>query len=122
MRSARAALLAFGVAVRAVPAPPWAQASPFPIPRELLQPISFAWSGSLEGAAHSLATQLGFTAWTTMASGLPIPRPPPSVDVSISVSATSAADIVAQMNQQAHGRAVVILDSEQRYIQVVYYG
>ncbi len=78
MRNARALLLVAGVAfvTLASAAQARAQESLFPIPRELQQRISFAWNGPLEGAAQSLAIQLGYQAWTTMASGLPIPRPP----------------------------------------------
>ena len=99
-----------------------AQVSLFPIPRDVQRSLSFSWSGPLDGATQSLATHLGYTAWTTMVSGLPIPHPPPAIDVRINVNGASAADIVVLMNQQAEGRAVVVLDPEKHFIQVVYYG
>ena len=120
MRSASSLLLAASLVASALPAS--AQVSLFPIPRVVPQPISFEWSGSIEGAAQALAAQLGYTQWTTMASGLPTPRPPPSVDVSISVAGVSPAEIVVRMNQQAVSRAIVVLDPEKRLVQVVYYG
>ena len=119
MRSAHAVLAAACLVATVVPAV--AQETEFPIPRELRQPISFAWSGSLNGAVAALAAQLGYTEWTTMASGLPLPRPAPSVDVSINADGLSAADIVVLMNQQAASRAVVVLDLDKRFVQVVYY-
>ena len=74
MRSAHALLLAASLVSAAVPAS--AQVSLFPIPRGFQQPISFTWSGPLDGAARALAAQLGCTQRTSMASGLQIPRPP----------------------------------------------
>jgi DotD protein len=120
MRRAHTLLLATSLAIATFPAA--AQVSLFPTPQGVQQSLSFSWSGPLDGAARALAAQLGYTAWTTMASGLPIPRPPPSVDVLINVNDVSAADIVVLMNQQAESRAVIVLDPEKRFIQVVYYG
>ena len=120
MRRTCGFLLAAGIAVMSLPAA--AQVSLFPIPPAEPQVLSFSWSGPLDGAARALAARLGYTVWTTMASGLPIPRPPPSVDVVINADDVSAADTVVLMNRQAEGRAVVVLDPEKRFIQVVYYG
>ena len=94
----------------------------FPIPRELSQPISFAWSGPLAGAAGALAAHLGYAAWVTMSSGLPVPDPPPSVPVSVGFAAASPAAIVEALNRAVSNRAVVILDPAKRFIGVVYYG
>ena len=116
----RAFLMAAHLAVVTLPAS--AQVSLFPIPRDALSSLSFSWSGPLDGATEALAEHLGYKAWTTMASGLPIPRPPPTIDVQINVNGVSAADIVVLLNQQAANRAIVVLDPEKRFIQVVYYG
>ncbi|GAC1341387.1 MAG: hypothetical protein NVSMB20_17500 [Bradyrhizobium sp.] len=94
---------------------------PFPIPRDLRQKLSFAWSGPIEGATQALAAQLGYTAWATTASGLAIPRPAPSVNVSVGFAAASAADVVVALNRQAQSRAVVVLDPEKHEIGVVYF-
>ena len=120
MHRTGAALMAAGLVVMTLPAS--AQVSLFPIPRDALPSLSFSWSGPLDGATEALAERLGYKAWTTMASGLPIPRPPPLIDVQINVSSVSAADIVVLLNQQAANRAIVVLDPEKRFIQVVYYG
>ena len=125
------AALAFA-AVLALGAPASAQVSlvpnagayrtrPFPIPRDLRQPLSFAWSGPIEGATQALAAQLGYTAWARTASGLAIPRPAPSVNVSVGFAAASPADVVVELNRQAQNRAVVVLDPERHEIGVVYY-
>ena len=120
MRRTRSLLLAASLVASALPAS--AQVSLFPIPRVGQQAISFEWSGPIEGAAQALAAQLGYRQWTTMASGLPIPNPPPSVAVSIRVTGVSPAEIVVRMNQQAANRAIVVLDPDKRFVQVVYYG
>ncbi len=115
-----ALLMAAHLAVMTLPA--FAQVSLFPIPRVVQQWLTFSWSGPLDGATEALAARLGYTAWATMASGLPIPRPPPTIDVQINVNGVSAADIVVLLNRQAANRAIVVLDPEKRFIQVVYYG
>ena len=94
---------------------------PFPIPREVLLPIAFAWSGPIEGATEALAAQLGYTAWARTASGLAIPRPVPSVNVSVGFAAASPADVVVELNRQVRNRAVVVLDPDKHEIGVVYY-
>ena len=73
MHRTGAALMAAGLVVMTLPAS--AQVSLFPIPRDALPSLSFSWSGPLDGATEALAERLGYKAWTTMASGLPIPRP-----------------------------------------------
>ena len=93
----------------------------FPIPRDLRQPLSFTWSGPIEGATQALAAQLGYTAWARTASGLAIPRPTPSVNVSVGFAAAFPADVVVELNRQAQNRAVVVLDPEKREIGVVYF-
>jgi hypothetical protein len=97
------------------------QTGSFPIPRELRpQPLSFTWSGPIEGATQALAAQLGYTAWARTASGLAIPRPAPSVNVSVAFAAALPADVVVELNRQAQNRAVVVLDPEKHEIGVVY--
>lgn len=100
----------------------WRQLGPYPIPRELSQPISFGWSGELAGATGTLAARLGYSAWVTMSTGLPVPDPPPSVPVSVGFSAASPVEIVEALNRTVARRAVVILDPYNRFIGVVYYG
>jgi len=127
----RAALaFAAALALGAHPAPaqvsltPNAEASQtgsFPIPRDLRQTLSFAWSGPIEGATQALAAQLGYTAWARTASGLAIPRPAPSVNVSVGFAAALPADVVVELNRQAQKRAVVVLDPEKHEIGVVYF-
>ena len=97
------------------------QPGPFPIPRDLRQTLSFAWSGPIEGATRALAAQLGYTAWARTASGLAIPRPAPSVNVSVGFAAAFPADVVMELNRQVQNRAVVVLDPEKHEIGVVYF-
>src|SRR3954469_2100510 len=101
--------------------PGFAQISLFPIPRELLLPIAFSWSGSIEGATQALAARLGYSASVRTASGLAIPRPAPSVNVSVDFAAALPADVVMELNRQIQNRAVVVLDPERHEIGVVYF-
>ena len=94
----------------------------FPLPRDLSQPVSFAWSGSLTGAAAALAAQLRLSAWVNMSSGLPLPDPPPFVPVSVGFASATPAAIVEALNRAVASKAVVILDFQERFVGVVYYG
>ena len=95
---------------------------PFPLPRQLDLPISFAWSGPLAGAAGALAARLGYAAWANMSSGLPMPDPSPVVPVSVGFALTTPVEIVEALNRAVASKAVVILDPAQRSIGVVFYG
>jgi hypothetical protein len=127
------AALAFAVALALAAQPASAQVSltlnggadrtgSFSIPQELRQPLSFAWSGPIEGATQALAARLGYTAWARTASGLAIPRPALSVNVTVAFAAAVPADVVVELNRQALNRAVVVLDPGKHEIGVVYFG
>lgn len=121
MRSRRALLVA---ACCLALAPALAEPGPFPFPREPVQPVQpawFTWSGSLAGAARALAARLGYRAWETMASGLPLPDPPPRVVVSVAFPDILPVAIVEELNRRVARRAVVVPDPDQRFIGVVYY-
>ena len=125
-------MLSRRTAILATVALPWSLAAlaqtlllppyPFPIPRAVVMPMSFAWSGPLAGAVRSLAASLGFTAWANMSSGLPMPDPPPAVPISIGFVSATPVEIVAALNRAVSSQAVVVLDPVQRSIGVVFYG
>lgn len=99
-----------------------AQPGGAPMLLDLQQRFPFSWNGPLGGATQSLASRLGYSAWITMASGLPMPYPAPVVNVSVSLASATAAEIVVALERQAKNRAVVVLDPANRFIGVVYYG
>ena len=114
----RRSLLAVACLGPALPA----AAQPFLIPRGPASPLPFAWTGSLGEAAAALAGLIGFQFWQTMASGLPFPDPPPLVGVSVGFAEATPDAIVQALNRQVASRAVVVLDPQQRFVGVVYYG
>ena len=117
----RRRLLTGLVALPAITDSARAQIAPFPIPREPMQ-LAFAWTGTLDDGAVSLAGRLGYQSWSSMASGLPFPEARPIVGISLGFAAASPAEIVSEMNRQASPRAIVILDPKNRFVGVVNYG
>ena len=71
---------------------------------------------------YALAAQLRLSAWVNMSSGLPLPDPPPFVPVSVGFASATPAAIVEALNRAVASKAVVILDFQERFVGVVYYG
>lgn len=95
---------------------------PFGIPAELLRPISFSWTGSLDGAAKALADRIGYGFASGDALGAPVPAGLPSIEVSINVVNTPAADVAQLLGNFVRGRAVVVVNPETRKIEVYRHG
>ena len=123
-RRSLAALALAGAAVSSAAAAQINLLHPYavPLPRELAEPIAFAWSGPIEGATRALAARLGYASWLNLSSGLPMPDPPPRLPVSVGFFSASPTEIVETLNRLVASRAVVILDPRERSIGVVYYG
>lgn len=92
--------------------------SPFPVPAELLRPVTFAWTGSLDNAARDLAGRIGYGFASLGIQGGPLPAGTEPVEVSVNLVNTSVADVVQRLGQQARGRAVVLIDPDRREVRV----
>ncbi len=92
--------------------------SPFPVPAELLRPVTFAWSGSLDDAARNLAGRIGYSFASVGMLGGPIPAGTERIEVLVSLVNTSVMDVVQRLGSQSGGRAVVLIDPERRELRV----
>ncbi len=92
--------------------------SPFPIPAELLRPVTFAWTGSVDGAVRDLAGRIGYGFASVGVLGGPPPAGAERVEVSVSLVNTSIVDVAQRLGNQSDARAVVLVDPERRELRV----
>ena len=92
--------------------------SPFPVPAELLRPVTFAWTGSLDGAVRDLAGRIGYGFASVGMLGGPPPAGAERIEVSVSLVNTPAVDVAQRLGNQSGGRAVVLVDPERRELRV----
>ncbi len=125
MRSHRILLAAAVLGCLSVlPVPGFTQppGAPFALPPELLRPIAFAWTGTLDEAAKALADRIGYGFGSGDALGAPVPAGKASIEVSINVANTTAAEVAQLLSEQARGRAVLVVNPATRRIEVYRYG
>ena len=91
---------------------------PFPVPAELLRPVTFAWTGSLDGAVRDLAGRSGYGFASVGMLGGPLPAGAESIEVSVSLVNTPVVDVAQRLGNQSGGRAVVLVDPERRELRV----
>lgn len=92
--------------------------SPFPVPAELLGPVTFAWTGPLDDAARDLAGRVGYGFASVGMLGGPLPAGAERIEVSVNLVNTSVVDVAQRLGDQSGGRAVVVIDPERREVRV----
>lgn len=121
-RALLAAALLGGMCGSAPPVRAQAPGGPFALPPELVRPIAFAWTGTLDDAAEALAGRIGWGFATGDALGDPVPPGKPPIEVSVPPVTATAAEVARLLGEQARGRAVVVVNPATRRIEVYRYG
>lgn len=80
--------------------------------------MSLRWTGPLDGAVQALAGQIGYSFASVSLLGGPLPPDAPGIEVSVDALNTSVTDLVQQLGTQTSGRAVVVIDPDQRELRV----
>jgi defect in organelle trafficking protein DotD len=90
--------------------------APVPVmPADLERIVSFAWTGSLDGAVAKLAASVGYRFYTTA----PVNAQP--LDITIRISSVPAWQVFQALGADAGTRATVELDPLHHQVQVIHH-